>query len=182
MTNDHPDIIRRRIISVIITCLLSPAIVYFLLNSYNVFSPVKEKPPAIDLSFVFVQSLSFSSLHFQKLMLILLGLRVERLLNALVVPLLLVIILFLGPLVLAYFDEELLFQTGLSSFLEDVTSLVGIRNYLVAPIAEEFVFRACVIAVLAMAGCSTPVLIFVSPLFFGAGEISPFLFLHFFPF
>jgi hypothetical protein len=40
-----------------------------------------------------------------------------------------------------------------------------------APITEEIVFRSCVIGVMRLANCSWSSMIFLSPLWFGAGEI-----------
>ncbi|TGZ83364.1 Abi-domain-containing protein [Ascodesmis nigricans] len=50
-------------------------------------------------------------------------------------------------------------------------SWVGWRNYVVAPITEEIVFRACIVPLQILAGRSSKVVIFVSPLYFGIGHI-----------
>lgn len=63
------------------------------------------------------------------------GLRLDGLLPALVLPSLVTCALFLGPLL----HEAL----GLSSIRRPTDSLVCLRNYLVAPLAEEWAFRAC---------------------------------------
>ncbi|CEP13839.1 hypothetical protein [Parasitella parasitica] len=89
-------------------------------------------------------------------------------------PLLLTVILFLGPLSVMFFDQELPFQKCFS-FKRDVKmnllSLIGQRNYVVAPLTEEFVFRACIIAVLNQAHYSKNYLIFISPLYFGIAHL-----------
>ncbi|KAG0173545.1 hypothetical protein DFQ28_002151 [Apophysomyces sp. BC1034] len=92
---------------------------------------------------------------------------------SLLTPLLLTIILFCGPLALMYFDEELPWQKhfDLQQELRMITSLLGQRNFIVAPVTEEFVFRACVICVLYHSGFSTAYLIFVSPMYFGLAHL-----------
>ena len=166
------------------TCVVSPLIIHTLLTQRGVYSVF---PQAQDLhsfffflpfvilnSFNFFLSVSFSFFFLQLSLVALLGFRVEGLLAAMTLPVLLVMILFLGPLVLSFFDEELPFQSGWS-FEDDLLSifstLIGVRNFVVAPIAEEFVFRSCVICLLLLAGFSTPVVVFASPLFFGAAHL-----------
>ncbi|KAL7312409.1 CAAX prenyl protease [Mucor circinelloides] len=89
-------------------------------------------------------------------------------------PLLHTCMLFLGPLSVMFFDQELPFQRYFD-FERDVTmnlmSLLGQRNYIVAPLTEEFVFRSCMIAVLYQASYSKNYLIFVSPLYFGIAHL-----------
>ncbi|KAK4509638.1 uncharacterized protein ATC70_006940 [Mucor velutinosus] len=89
-------------------------------------------------------------------------------------PLLLTFMLFLGPLSVMFFDQELPCQRHFD-FRRDVTmnvmNLLGQRNYIVAPLTEEFVFRACMIAVLHQANYSKNYLIFVSPLYFGIAHL-----------
>ncbi|KAI7862869.1 CAAX protease self-immunity-domain-containing protein [Spinellus fusiger] len=83
-------------------------------------------------------------------------------------------LLFLGPLSLLALEHVLPFQRHFS-FQRDVYqvffSLAGQRNYLVAPITEEVVFRACTLAVLSAAHHSKAYLIFVSPLYFGLAHV-----------
>ncbi|OBZ91763.1 CAAX prenyl protease 2 [Choanephora cucurbitarum] len=88
-------------------------------------------------------------------------------------PLFLTVLLFLGPLSVLYFDRELPFQTHCSfSDIKAIwTSLIGQRNYCVGPLTEEFVFRACMIAVLFHAGMNSSQLIFISPLYFGVAHV-----------
>ncbi|KAI8379439.1 uncharacterized protein BYT42DRAFT_326952 [Radiomyces spectabilis] len=95
-------------------------------------------------------------------------------LYAVLSPLLLVIFLFLGPLSIMYFEKVLPFQANFS-FQHDVKdvffSLLGQRNYVVGPITEEIVFRACMLATLYHANFSKGYLIFASPLYFGLAHI-----------
>jgi len=48
--------------------------------------------------------------------------------------------------------------------------LIWIRNYVIAPISEEFTFRACMLAMIIH--CTNPtVAVFVCPIFFGAAHL-----------
>ncbi|KDQ59849.1 hypothetical protein JAAARDRAFT_56792 [Jaapia argillacea MUCL 33604] len=82
--------------------------------------------------------------------------------------------LFLGPLYAQYLSEGLPLQR-LWSIKHDVvpvfTTLQGLRNYVVAPISEEVVFRACVIAIYHLSGASRTKMIFWSPLWFGLAHL-----------
>lgn len=103
----------------------------------------------------------------------LLGLKVPNTMIHVVQPLVLTSLLFLGPISVMFFEQELPFQKHFN-MERDVysifTTLLGQRNYLVAPITEEFVFRACMISVLYQANYARNYLIFVSPLYFGLGK------------
>lgn len=104
-----------------------------------------------------------------------LGLKRPRVLIHIIRPLLLTTMLFLGPLSVMFFDQELPFQKHFDyhrDVVENFTTLLGQRNYVVAPLTEEFVFRACMIAILFQANYSRNYLIFVSPLYFGIGKCS----------
>ena len=78
--------------------------------------------------------------------------------------LLLVAILFLGPLVQFFFDREcpIDFSDGL---------LFPLRNLVIGPITEEIVFRGCMVPVLLGCGMSRTTTILISPLFFGVAHI-----------
>ena len=54
-------------------------------------------------------------------------------------------------------------------WLANVTNLIWLRNHLVAPLSEEFTFRACMLPLLLQ--CFRPMTaVFVCPLFFGVGK------------
>lgn len=102
-----------------------------------------------------------------------LGLERPGLVADIIKPILLTMSLFLGPLSVMFFEQELPFQKHFNverDLYSIFTTLLGQRNYLVGPLTEEFVFRACMIAVLYQANYSTTFLIFVSPLYFGLGK------------
>ena len=48
---------------------------------------------------------------------------------------------------------------------------MSLRNLLVGPLSEEFVFRACMVPLLLEAGCSTRTSVVCSPLFFGVAHL-----------
>ncbi|XP_073792028.1 CAAX prenyl protease 2-like isoform X12 [Danio rerio] len=84
-------------------------------------------------------------------------------------------VLFLGPLTqLAVESPRGLFhdvKAGLNcqSWSKRVKDLKWLRNHVVAPLTEEFVFRACIIPMLVP--CTGPTsAIFISPLFFGVAH------------
>ena len=80
------------------------------------------------------------------LLLTFLGLRVEGLLQAVVKPTLLTASLFAGPLVQ-------LLLTGRTQ-QEAASTLQSLRNLLIAPVTEEFCFRACMSPLFLLQVCS----------------------------
>ena len=84
-------------------------------------------------------------------------------------PLVTTIMLFLGPLVQEISSEpEQWYPSSLwQSLRHNVHSLIWWRNFVVAPIAEEWVFRACMIPLLSAAGFQFKSLVFLPPLLFG---------------
>ncbi|KAI5790087.1 hypothetical protein EDC01DRAFT_657263 [Geopyxis carbonaria] len=84
---------------------------------------------------------------------------------------LLIMVLFCGPL----FERLLYTQyswTGTFNVLPaDMCSWLGWRNYVVAPITEEIVFRACMIPLHVLAGCRPEKIVFFCPLYFGIAHI-----------
>lgn len=80
--------------------------------------------------------------------------------------------LFLGPLTHHAIDNKLGSRFGRALRLDDSLKL---RDYVVAPLAEEFAFRACVIGVLAWSGsCTVASCVFLSPMCFGAAHLHHF--------
>lgn len=118
------------------------------------------------------------------------GLRANGLFSASTLPLLLTIILFLGPLSVQLtngiwkiysglfeirFQASNHFESFFVTILEPTfwfnycSDLLWIRNHIVAPLSEEFTFRACMLPLLLQS--FTPMIsIFITPLFFGVGK------------
>lgn len=161
---DHPSTIKKRFFSVFIVMLLSPFFVYFF-SSPDLFK------------------------HFT--IWEVMGIRKDGLLSALFVPFLLTMVLFLGPLsvqltngiwkiysgsffsmaIIAEFHYEVL-----DIFLEPMFwvnqcfgNMIWLRNHVVAPLSEEFTFRACMLPLL-LQSFQPMTAIFITPLFFGVGK------------
>jgi len=146
LNRDDPGTIIRRSLSVLLTCLCSALLVYSL-----------AQPAGPTGGFTFLQ---------------LLGLQTEGMARASMWCITLTAILFVGPLVqhalgVAQGDSQLL---NLNS-----GRWVLMRNYVFAPISEEFVFRACVVRLWVGAGIPTGVIIFCSPFFFALAHTHPFV-------
>ncbi|TNN64252.1 CAAX prenyl protease 2 [Liparis tanakae] len=102
------------------------------------------------------------------------GVRLEGLLPAAVLPLLLTMVFYLGPLVHSAMDNpagvtgELRSALDVQSWRMCVGDAVWLRNQVVAPVTEELVFRGAMLPMLAP--CTGPTAaIFMAPLFFGVG-------------
>ncbi|KAI8140799.1 hypothetical protein BJV82DRAFT_671176 [Fennellomyces sp. T-0311] len=149
LSRNHPVTIKNRIRAVTFASIVTPFLVWLIMLSHP----------------------------FNHSILQVLGLRLPSSVSelaALTGPVVLTAVLFLGPLVQLYYEQSLPYQSNFD-FTRDVKSvffsLLGQRNYVVAPITEEFVFRACMIAVLHHAGFSRAYLIFVSPMYFGLAHL-----------
>jgi hypothetical protein len=84
-----------------------------------------------------------------------------------------ILLLFIGPIYCASLAENLPLQRhwNFSTHLLPLFgSWQGVRNFIVAPITEEIVFRGCVLAVYHLAGAGKMRMVFLSPLSFGLGE------------
>ena len=82
------------------------------------------------------------------------------------VPLGATMLLFLGPLVQELIDEN----EPLQHLSFKRVDLIWLRNFVVAPLAEEWVFRGCMVPVLFFGHFSVLQLIFFPPLFFGVAH------------
>ncbi|KAF9342002.1 hypothetical protein BGZ91_003699 [Linnemannia elongata] len=97
-----------------------------------------------------------------------------KLVNHVVLPLLLVGCLFMGPTLMMFLSNELPFQQAFdwTTQRQHIQGLMGMRNFVVGPISEEFIFRACMVAIVANSGAQLPLMIFVLPLVFGIAHIN----------
>lgn len=144
-TRDHPEIIKRRFVSVGIVALLVPPLLWCF-SSYP----------------------STSNLNGRTLF-EWLGLRFWGLIPALVLPLFLTMILFAGPLYLHYIDGVFNLYLEPKYWSNSFKSLIWLRNHLVAPFSEEFIFRACMLPVL-VPSIGEWYAVFCCPLFFGVAH------------
>ncbi|KAI6041423.1 CAAX protease self-immunity-domain-containing protein [Pisolithus marmoratus] len=146
---DDPDVIRARLVAVSIATIMCCVIAA---------GPVREiAGNELDRFTLFRSTLSH------------LGITFSGLLPFFVTP-----VLYLGPLYSRFLVGTLPFQrnwTYQEDFVPVFYSVTGIRNYVVAPITEEVVFRACVLSGYYLANASKARMILLSPLAFGAAHI-----------
>ncbi|KAK2585639.1 hypothetical protein KPH14_010263 [Odynerus spinipes] len=139
---EHPSTIKKRFFSVFIMALISPVFLYFGLDK-----EVLHKATIWEL----------------------LGLRWPGLLQASTIPFLLTMILFLGPLSLQIHNEFWRLYAEPMCWLGSVRTLIWWRNLIVAPLSEEWTFRACMLPLLLQCFTQTTA-IFICPLFFGVAH------------
>ena len=142
---DDPFTIRQRMKCVLVVCLIAPIYVMSCGSSRT-------------------QTHSFHLFEW-------LGMHAVNILPAFVLPLILTVILFIGPIAQIVADEEE-FQ-NLVSYVSSGSYLTEIRwyrNYVVAPFTEEFVFRACMLPIF-MSCFGLTLSVFVTPLFFGVAHL-----------
>ncbi|XP_027800100.1 CAAX prenyl protease 2 isoform X2 [Marmota flaviventris] len=108
-------------------------------------------------------------------LLTLMGFRLEGIFPAALLPLLLTMILFLGPLMQLSLDCPCDLADGLKvvlaprSWARCLTDMRWLRNQVIAPLTEELVFRACMLPMLAPCMGLGPA-VFTCPLFFGVAH------------
>lgn len=145
---DDPDVIKARLLAVTSATLICCFIIFVVMKGFNRDDEIHGLTANAWLYLGFTWS------------------------NAL--PLLITPLLFSGPLYVRFLEKALPFQKDWD-FEQDVVfrflSIVGLRNYFVAPITEEIVFRGCVLTVYHLADASRMKMIFLSPLVFGAAHI-----------
>ncbi|CAG8434945.1 15396_t:CDS:2 [Funneliformis mosseae] len=160
LTKDHPHVIMNRVISVVTTCIISFIGVWLLIHFSGGF---KESMTILSEIYTTLVLLGFS-----------LPTHPYHILNTFFIPLGLTMSLFIGPLFVKFLDKELPFQAKFNwryDILNYITSLIGFRNLIFAPMTEEFVFRCCMVPLLALADFSRIQIIFLSPLVFGIAHI-----------
>lgn len=139
LSRNHPKTVRRRLLAIVGVCFCSP---------------------------VYLWLFSDAQAQDGQSMLELLGVHTsEGLLSALLVPVLLVLVLYAGPIVQCLSDGDYPFEHIASERGDLVT-----RNYIIAPFAEEFVFRACMMPLL-LPTLGPQWTIICSPLLFGLAHV-----------
>ncbi|WVW81604.1 hypothetical protein I302_103599 [Kwoniella bestiolae CBS 10118] len=158
-SRDHPETIKKRMIAVTISTVLSLSGVHLTINHLS--------HPSNRIGTELRQSLT------------LLGLRLPTLKSSAisnVLPWTLAPILMTGPLVSMYLDGDLPIVGG-RHYNESIVQrlkrgwrefgLIEFRNYGVGPITEELVFRSTILAVSILGGLTFRSLVFGTPLWFG---------------
>ncbi|ELK13286.1 CAAX prenyl protease 2 isoform X4 [Pteropus alecto] len=149
LPRDHPAVIKRRFTSVLVVSSLSPLCVLLWRELTGI------QPGTSLLS--------------------LMGFRLEGIFPAALLPLLLTMILFLGPLMQLSMDCPCDLADGLKvvlaprSWARCLTDMRWLRNQVIAPLTEELVFRACMLPMLAPCTGLGPA-VFTCPLFFGVAH------------
>ncbi|XP_061200410.1 CAAX prenyl protease 2 isoform X1 [Neopsephotus bourkii] len=150
LPRDHPSVIKRRFTSVLVVSGLSPAFVWL----WKELTGVKLDTPLPAL----------------------LGLRLEGLVPATLLPLLLTMILFLGPLIQLSMDCPWRWLDGIRVAFDPrfwalcLGDVRWLRNQVVAPLTEELVFRACMLPMLVPCTGPGPAVL-ACPLFFGVAPV-----------
>ncbi len=133
LSRNHPDTVKRRVAVILAVCAIAPLYVWAWSDGGG-----KGKPLPLVL-----------------------GIQSRGLLPAVILPLLLVLVLFFGPILQTVTSGE--------SIVDSITSErsdLNIRNYIVAPFAEEFIFRACMVPLL-LPHLGDRLTVLLCPLFFG---------------
>lgn len=142
LDRDHPDTIKRRFISAAFMTIVSPVFVY-MFGSPELLA----KYPLAEI----------------------IGLRWPGLVQASIFPLVLTMVLFLGPTVMLLCDDRFRVYCVPMFWRQSLRDWIWWRNHVVAPFSEEFTFRACMVPVL-LGYYTHQQAIIISPLFFGVAH------------
>jgi len=142
LDRDHPDTIKRRFISAAFMTIVSPVFVYMF-----GCPELLAKYPLAEI----------------------IGLRWPGLVQASVLPLVLTVVLFLGPTVMLLCDDRFRVYCVPMFWRQSLKDWIWWRNHVVAPFSEEFTFRACMVPVL-LGYYTHKQAIIISPLFFGVAH------------
>lgn len=140
---DHPTTVKRRFCSVFIVMLISPVFIYVLLFVNN-----------------------STNISIWEIM----GFRMKGILAALLVPLLLTATLFLGPICAIIVNGVWKLYLDPFYWVECFKNILWIRNHIVAPLSEEFTFRACMMPLL-LQSYRPITAVLLTPLFFGVAHL-----------
>ena len=111
---DSPITIKRRFLSAFCTVCISPFVVKY---------------------FVSEELLQTQSIYRT------IGIRNEGLTNAIIIPLMLTVILFAGPIAVSICNDSRKMKNKLHDWRSVLTDWIFWRNHVVAPFTEEFTFR-----------------------------------------
>ncbi|KAI0659924.1 CAAX protease self-immunity-domain-containing protein [Cubamyces menziesii] len=159
-SRDDPVVIRARLTAGSISTALSVGAVYWLVRSVTPETELVKDPSTALKSTLARLGVTIDFAHNSPLYIIF--------------PCLVIPVLYIGPLFVDWLAETLPFQQRWSvqgNLLPLFTTLIGLRNYVVGPITEEIVFRACMLAIYHMAGASRTKMIFLTPLVFGFAHL-----------
>lgn len=141
--SDHPTTVKKRFLSVSVVMLISPFFVYYLL--------------------CYDQTTNVSIWEIM-------GFRSSGIAAAIFVPFLLTATLFLGSICSLALNGSLTTYAQPSYWIDSVQNILWLRNHIMAPLSEEFTFRACMMPLL-LQSFSPKTAIFLTPLFFGVAHL-----------
>lgn len=95
-----------------------------------------------------------------------LGIKLDGIIPAVLYPVLLVSVLYCGVWIHSMIVSKGMFKAYINASLTEFNTDIILRNYVMAPFVEEFVFRACMLPMLT-ASVGMKIGVIVCPLFFG---------------
>ncbi|KAH9594132.1 CAAX prenyl protease [Schistosoma haematobium] len=140
---DHPETIKRRVVSVFVTGTISMIHILTYIRSYD-------RPP-----------FQLSSYEFGKLFI-----RLDGLLEAVIISVILTLVMYFGVVLDDICSGDMLVIFDVQYWKDRIFNWISLRNFVIAPLAEELIFRACVTFHLLPLFSSCVMLCFVSSLFF----------------
>lgn len=138
LPRNHPKTVRRRLTAILVLCGAAPLYTWLWSDGSTVYGK-----PILEV----------------------LGVRWRGVLPAATLPLVLVAVLYTGPIVQTLSSGDTPFENLKSERMD-----IMVRNYIVAPFAEEFVFRACMVPLL-LPHLGELLTILICPLFFGLAHV-----------
>lgn len=139
---NHPTTVKKRFCSVSVVMLIAP---------------------------VFVYKFSSKELLAQCTLFEVLGLRWTGLIAAFIIPALLTGLLFAGPLSVQLYNGHWELYSRLQYWITCFNDIHWLRNHVVAPLSEEFTFRACMMPLILQSFTHIKS-VFITPLFFGVAH------------
>ena len=134
---DHPAIIKQRTLSVMFVSVITPIFIFmFVADSDTDNNRDNIEIDKYEYDWYVWLGISFTSK--------------KELLLSICCPLLLTGVLFLGPLLLMYLDDELpINKRNIDLLLRyELVDPCNLRTWIVAPVSEEWIFRACLFSLL----------------------------------
>lgn len=149
LPRDHPATVRRRVWIISLLTVLAPPFLLFLSDNSSPNPNALNFPGLLDT----------------------LGIRIHGITAAVLYPVLLVPLLYLGHITQQLLDVRSWEGfTSLFSFLWTERRDIVLRNYVVAPVAEEVIFRSCMVPLL-LPHLGSRWTIVLCPLFFGIAHL-----------
>ncbi|KAI9598327.1 hypothetical protein BDF19DRAFT_230359 [Syncephalis fuscata] len=159
---DHPKVIMDRLRAVLITCVVVAAVLSWLCMQRGVvdrtMNLTRDSNKLNSILYLF-------GLHWLS--------PLSRIFIATIFPLLHTMLLFLGPLVVNWQDycKESEYKPPYTPYVDANRWRIRLRNYVIGPICEEFVFRACLALLLAHTSFSTTSIVLLSSWIFGLAHV-----------